>query len=74
MSKMTEVLTKTIMDGHREQIILQIVEQLTESHEYEEYVSDCIENVLAEMFEEPENKDAKQNVLREGINRLVCEI
>lgn len=49
MSKMTEVLTKTIIDGHREEIVNTIVERFVESEDYERYVTERIERVILDM-------------------------
>ncbi len=54
---MTDLLTKTIMDGHRGEIMTQIVEKLIQSEEYEEYIIDSIENVLSSLLKTEDTDD-----------------
>ena len=61
---MTEVLTKTIMEGQREKILDSVIEKILISDDYEEYIEDRIENVLSELvktFNTKENDDKNTN-------------
>ena len=81
MTKMTEVLTKTIMEGQREKILDSVIEKILISDDYEEYIEDRIENVLSELVKtfntkEKDDKNANapsvaSNYFRVGVKNMI---
>ena len=56
MTRMTEVLMKTIIEGHREQITEKVITRLLESSDYEEYIEDRIEEVVGNLLSPPQQE------------------
>ena len=50
MSKMTELLIKTIIDGQREKIIEGVIDKILKANEYKEYIENQIEKVLSSLL------------------------
>ena len=81
MTKMTEVLTKTIMEGQREKILDSVIEKILISDDYEEYIEDRIENVLSELVKTFNTKDrddkntkapsVASNYFRDGVKNMI---
>ena len=75
MNKMTEVLTQTIFDGHRDQIINSIVDKFQNSMEYEKYISEKVETILIDMVQFDEvDKEAEKNEFQKGLEVLIERI
>ena len=81
---MTEVLTKTIMEGQREKILDSVIEKILISDDYEEYIEDRIENVLSELVKTFNTKDkddkntnapsAASNYFRDGVKNMIADM
>ena len=49
MTRMTENLGRTIIEGQRDKIMDAVLEKIMVSQEYEEYIEDRVENVVSDL-------------------------